>query len=82
MPYTVTFETFETSGRPGPAGLDLGPQPQGFDLNGALRHACQLLRERQQNVTIQDGAGHAISGNDLLACCEGQRNLTDDLQEI
>lgn len=82
MPYTVTFETFQKFGKPGPVGLDQGPQPKGFDLNGALNQARRLLREGQQHVTIRDSTGRTISGSDLLACCEGKKALTDDLRAI
>jgi hypothetical protein len=82
MPYRVTFETFETSGRKGPVGLDLGSQPKGFDLNDALNHARQLLQEKHQHVTISDDSGHTISGADLLACCEGKKTLTADLRAV
>lgn len=63
---------------PGAAAIDVGAVA-GFDLDGALAHACRLLSDGALNVAIQDGAGHSISGDDLLACCKGEKKLTPDL---
>jgi hypothetical protein len=51
-----------------------------FDLGGALAYARQLLLDGKPNVTIQDGNGHGISGDDLIACCNGEKTLTPDLR--
>jgi hypothetical protein len=61
----------------GPTALDTG-----FDLKGALAHAHQLLSDGNLNVAIQDGNGHSISGNDLVACCNGEKTLSPDLRAI
>jgi len=76
MSYIVTHGS-----GPGPAPIDLG-KPQDFDLEGALAHACDLLAAGTGNVTITDGAGHSISGNDLIACCNDDMTLTADLRAI
>jgi hypothetical protein len=67
MSYLVTFGT-------GPTAIDQKP-----DLHSALAHACQLIADGHPNVTIQDGEGRRISGNDLVACCNGEKKLTSDL---
>jgi hypothetical protein len=64
-----------------PAAIDVGHRG-GFDLNQALAHACQLLSEGAPNVAILDGTGRSISGDDLLACCKGEKTLTPDPQAI
>ena len=66
---------------PGPAPIDTG-NPRDFDLDGALAHAHELLAAGTENVAITDGAGHSISGNDLIACCNGDMTLTTDLRAI
>lgn len=76
MPYTVTH----THPYPGPAGVDIAPG--GFDLDSALAHACQLLREGMPDVAIQDGKGNSIKGEQLVACCRGEKRLTPDLQAV
>jgi hypothetical protein len=68
MTYTVTYGN-------GATALDIG-----FDMESALAHAQNLLFDGQPNVTIRDGNGHSISGTDLLACCNGEKTLTPDLQ--
>ncbi len=59
----------------GPVGLD-----PGLTLEQALAMAGHLLWERKPNVAIQDGNGRSISGDDLVACCKGEKNLTPDLR--
>jgi hypothetical protein len=73
MTYIVTHGTGH-----GPQPIDVG-NPQSFDLDSALAHACRLLSEGLPNVAIQDGGGRSISGQDLLACCKGEKKLTADL---
>jgi len=74
MAYIVTHGTV-------PAGVDTGTQPGGFTLEQALAHACALLSEGYYiNVAISDGRGAQISGNDLVACCTGEKRLTADLR--
>jgi hypothetical protein len=76
MAYIVTH----TNPHPGPAEIDI--RPSGFDLDGALAHACQLLSEGLLDVAIQDGAGNSIRGDDLLACCRGEKKLTAELRAL
>ena len=59
MTYIVTHENTHA------AALDLSSNPKGFDLQGALAHACQLISEGKPNVAIQDGNGHSIWGMTL-----------------
>jgi hypothetical protein len=61
--------------------IDTG-SPIEFDLETALAHACQLLSDGEMNVAIQDGDGHRISGDDLAACCNGDKKLTAELRAI
>jgi hypothetical protein len=72
MMYTVTFDTSHA------AAIDLG-DPKDFDLQRALAHACQLLVEGKPNVAIRDGNGCSISGDDLIACCNGDKTISLDL---
>jgi hypothetical protein len=76
MTYIVTHDTSHA------AALDLSSNPKGFDLQGALAHACQLLSEGKPNVAIQDGNGHSLSGDDLVACCNGDKTISPDLRAI
>lgn len=73
MPYSVKFE-------PDGRALAIDQAPQGFDLEGALAHAHELLFTGHVGVTIQDGQGHSISGDDLAHCCNGDKVLTADLR--
>jgi hypothetical protein len=75
MRYFVTFE------EPGAVAIDDGT-PRSYELAGALVHACRLLDEERHNVTIGDDAGHSISGDDLAACCRGDKEITADLRAI
>ena len=68
MAYSVTF-----GNRPGPVAVH-----EEFDLDRALVHACRLLSEGHMDVAIQDGNGKRVSGDKLLACCEGKKKLTPD----
>jgi hypothetical protein len=77
MLYFVTFDEFGATSQPAAVGLD-----PGLLLADALDHACQLLSEQKQNVTISDGEGRTIAGDDLIACCNGDKTLTPDLQAI
>jgi|HubBroStandDraft_4_1064222.scaffolds.fasta_scaffold323429_1 hypothetical protein len=77
MAYIVTH----TNPHPGPAGIDIRPGG-GFSLDGALAHACRLLSEGLPDVAIQDGAGNSIRGDDLIACCRGEKKLTADLRAV
>src|SRR5882672_7370658 len=75
MIYLVTHD--ETAA----IAIDEATAPKGFDLQGALAHARQLLSEGKSNVAIR-GNGHSISGDDLVACCKGDKTLSVDLRAI
>lgn len=82
MPYTVTSHGIDADGRRAPAAIDLSNSGQSFSLDDALNHARQLLTQNIPNVAIQDGKGRSISGDDLAACCRGEKTLTDDLKVV
>lgn len=75
MAYFVTFEAG------GAAAIDQQP-PKGFDLARALAHAHELMFEGCAGVTIRDGDGHSISGDELMECCNGDKTLTPDLRAV
>jgi hypothetical protein len=50
-----------------------------LSLNDALALAGRLIAEGRQDVTIADGNGKQITGEDLAACCRGEKELTADL---
>jgi hypothetical protein len=77
MPYTVTFGRFDEHGKAMAGIID-----QPFELSDALNHACRLLSEGEQDVAIQDGSGRSIQGDELIACCQGEKTLTPDLRAI
>jgi hypothetical protein len=52
------------------------------NLEAALKLACQFLKERRPDVTIEDGNGNSISSADLAACCRGEKKLIADLRAI
>jgi hypothetical protein len=59
------------------AGLD----PQ-MPLEEALKLACARISNGEPNVAIIDGNGRQIEGTDLVACCRGEKKLTDDLRAV
>ena len=74
MPYVITHDELT-------ATVDVGHRG-GLDLQAALARACQLLSEGVSGVAIQDETGRTISGEDLLACCRGEKTLAPDLTAI
>jgi hypothetical protein len=68
MVYRVT-----TRNRPALVGPSSG-------LNSALEEACARIRAGEVAVTIHDGIRNRISGDDLAACCRGEKRLTIDLK--
>ncbi len=74
MNYIVTHEEDDE------VALDLGDGAKAFDLNSALEFARRLIDEGKSNVTIDDGNGNRITGDDLIACCDGDKKLTPDLK--
>ena len=81
MYYYVTFEGFDEHGKPAPAAIDQGSR-QPFKLLDALAHACRLLSEGKTDVAIQGGDGRSIGGEELAACCRGEKTLTENLQVV
>ena len=78
MEYFVSFGKFDANSRPAPVGIDVGL----VTVADALAQARHLLLEGRPHVSIDDGEGHSISGNELVACCNGKMELTDDLRAI
>jgi hypothetical protein len=72
---------FVTVDEEGPTAIDVGKR-QEFELGDALVHACRLLDENTRNVTIRDDRNNSISGDDLVACCKGDKEITADLKAI
>jgi hypothetical protein len=72
MPYII-------SGQAKVASLGAMSQ-QAPDVPEALRKARQMLQIGMVKVAIQDNAGHKIDGDDLIACIEGKKTLSDDLK--
>lgn len=68
MAYFVTFGAM-----PVPIGSE---HP---DISAALEEACRLIADGQSNVAIQFGDGRSISGDDLIACCSGEKAIGDHL---
>lgn len=78
MSYSVYSHGFDADGRPAPAAID----PNFSSVEEALAHACTLLSRGVPNIAIRDGNGKSISGDDLAACCRGEKKLTSDLKTI
>jgi hypothetical protein len=72
------FVTFDESGL---GAIDKG-SPHSFELADAQVHACRLLDEGKQNVVIRNDANNSISGDDLVACCNGDKKITHDLRAV
>lgn len=60
-----------------PAGIDCD-----LSLEEALALAGRLIAEDRQDVFIADGNGKQISGEELAACCRGEKTLTPDLRAV
>jgi hypothetical protein len=67
------------SGTTKSAGLGAMSKPAP-DAQEALRKAQQMINDGMVGVSIQDNAGHKIEGDDLAACIEGRKSLSDDLR--
>jgi hypothetical protein len=68
------------------AAADVPKSPAGIDddlsLEDALALAGQLIAEGRQDVFIADGNGKQISGEELAACCRGEKTLMPDLRAV
>ena len=74
MLYTVTSDT---------VGLAIGPMSETTnDVDEALNKARQMYEDGLASVSIKDGAGHQIDGDELLACITGQKKITEDLRAV
>lgn len=51
-------------------------------LEAAVERAGELISSNYRNVTVNDGKGNEISGDDLLACYLGVLRLTPDLRAV
>jgi hypothetical protein len=71
--YSVTFRRSPTERLSGHAAEEVK------GLENALTHALNLIRAGHQDVAIQDGTGKSVSGDLLMACCRGEKELTPDL---
>jgi hypothetical protein len=74
MAYFVTFDA-----RGADAAESGSSKP--MELADALAHACRLLDEGKRNVVIKDDR-NSISGDELAACCRGDKEITADLKAV
>ena len=49
-------------------------------LSDALGKARGMIEMRSFSVTIRDCYGNSISGDDLIACCNGMKRLSRNLK--
>jgi hypothetical protein len=71
MPYTVR-------GGKGVAAFTY----RSVSVREALGYARSLIMSGSKGVRIQDHLGNSIEGEDLEACCQGRKSLTDDLKAV
>jgi hypothetical protein len=81
MRYFVTFDEFDANGKPLAAAIDDGPSSS-YELDDAIVLAYRFLDEGKHNVTIRDGDRNSISGDDLAACYNGDKQITADLKAV
>ena len=53
-----------------------------LSLEEALSLAGELIAEGSQDVFIGDGNDNQIGGEELAACCRGEKKLTPDLRAV
>ena len=71
MVYIITSDT---------VGLAIGPMSEtANDVQEALNKAREMYEDGLANISIEDGSGHQIDGDELLACITGKKTLTEDL---
>jgi len=74
MVYIITSDT---------VGLAIGPMSEtANDVQEALNKACEMYEDGLANISIEDGSGHQIDGDELLACITGKKTLTEDLKAV
>jgi len=72
MVYIITSDT---------VGLAIGPMSEtANDVQEALNKAREMYEDGLANISIEDGSGHQIDGDELLACITGKKTLTEDLK--
>jgi hypothetical protein len=72
------FVSYAMAGVPkGPVAID-----DNLSLEEALRLACELIAQGDQDVFIGDGNGNQIGGAELAACCRNEKKLTPDLRAV
>ena len=65
MVYIITSDT---------VGLAIGPMSEtANDAQEALNKAREMYEDGLANISIEDGSGHQIDGDELLACMTGKR---------
>jgi hypothetical protein len=66
------------------AGVPKGPIAidDNLSLEQALSLAGGLTAQGDQDVFIGDGKGNHIGGEELAACCRGEKKLTPDLRAV
>ena len=76
MRYFVTSDESDAGGKARAAA-----QPQElYEFDDAIAHAYRLVDDGKHNVAIHDEAGNSISGDDLIACYNGEKQPTADLK--
>ena len=50
------------------------------DVHSAVGKARELIKTKSYRVAIRDCSGNKISGDDLIACCNGTKRLSRDLK--
>jgi hypothetical protein len=76
MRYFVTLDGSDASGK-------AAAEPsKAYEFDDAIAHAYRLIDDGKHNVAIRDEAGHSISGDDLIACYNGEKQPTADLKAV
>ena len=74
MAYTISSDT---------VGLAIGPMSEtANDVQEALNKAREMYEDGLASISIEDGSGHQIDGDELLACITGKKTLTEDLKAV
>jgi hypothetical protein len=72
------FVSYAMAGVPkGPIAID-----DKLSLEEALSLAGEFIAQGDQDVSIGDANGNQIGGEELAACCRGERKLTPDLRAV
>jgi hypothetical protein len=79
MRYTVTTGGTDESGRPAPLAVH---QPDFGTPDEALDYVRHLVMKGERYISIQDGNGDSVCGDDLGACLRGEKQLSADLKLV